>query len=75
MTNMASCISAVDGLIAYAVNDYPKQVSFADNLGLSAYPMGFANILNIRLIGLKVPATYVTDNVTEARIALANSIF
>lgn len=75
MTNMTTCISAIDGLLSYAVNLFPTQISIQDNRGLSSYPIGFADLLNIRFLGLKVPPSYVTDAVVEARKTLADQVF
>lgn len=74
ITNMAACNSAVDGLLRYASENFPNQVNFQENRGLSPYPVGFASLTSIKFLGLLPAKTYVSDEVVAARIKLGQAL-
>ena len=52
MTNMSSCVSAVDGLLNYAINIYPSQLSITENRGLSwSFQWLEPNLSSLFLVG------------------------
>jgi hypothetical protein len=50
--DMNDCINIADGLLNYAVNDFPNQYSFSEQKGLESFGLGFAEYLPIEYIGL-----------------------
>jgi len=44
MQKMADCTGAVNGLLKYAINNFPAQVKIDDVRTLSTFPIGFAKL-------------------------------
>jgi hypothetical protein len=53
-------MSAIDGLLKYAINQFPSQISIEEGRGLSSYPIGFSSLIDIKFLGLVIPPSYVT---------------
>ena len=52
MQKMSDCVGAVNGLLKYAINNFPSQVQVQDLRTLSTFPIGFAKLQDIRWLGL-----------------------
>lgn len=63
------------GLLSYASTAFPQQVSFADNKGLYPYPVQQAYYYPVEYyMDLKIPQTYVTDQVKYSREILGHKL-
>ena len=60
ITSLDNCIGVIDRLLKYASGSFTSQVSVADNRGLSAFPIGFATLADLKWIGLKPPKSVIT---------------
>ncbi len=67
MLNMNDCMGAVNGLIKYASSNFPNQVNLNDPKTLSPFSMGFADMQDIKWLGLAIPTTYATKEVVAMR--------
>jgi hypothetical protein len=67
MQKLSDCNAAVNGLLKYAMGNFPAQVNIQDVRTLSAFPIGFAKLQNIKWIGLDIPPSYVTQSVLAMR--------
>jgi hypothetical protein len=75
MLNMNDCAGAVNGLIKYASSNFPSQVNLTDPRTLSPFSIGFADMQDIKWIGLNTPKSYATQEVVEMRSKLADVMF
>ncbi len=74
MQRLTDCNSAVNGLLKYAINNFPSQVDLNDVRTLSSFPLGFAKLQSIKWIGLETSPSYVTKDVVAMRQNLANKL-
>jgi len=75
MLNMNDCAGAVNGLIKYASTHFPNQVNLNDAKTISPFTIGFADLQDIKWLGLAVPRSYATGEVVEMRGRLASEMF
>lgn len=74
LTNMNDCIGAMNGLLKYASNNFPSQVNLQDPKTVAPFSTGFADLQDIKWLGLNTPKSYVTKDVIGMRQTLANSL-
>lgn len=74
LDKMDDCIQAANGILAYAQNEFPKQISYSQNKGLSSLGIGFASYQPISKIGLKNPQSIVTTAIKQDRETLASEL-
>eukprot|EP01059_Diplonema_ambulator_P019837 TRINITY_DN334_c0_g2_i1.p1 TRINITY_DN334_c0_g2~~TRINITY_DN334_c0_g2_i1.p1 ORF type:complete len:532 (+),score=203.75 TRINITY_DN334_c0_g2_i1:52-1596(+) len=72
--NMADCQQAANGLLTYATQNFSTQFSFDPNQGLSYLGEGFYTYEPAQYIGLTMPPSLVTPQVTTARQNLATAL-
>lgn len=73
LKNMEKCVKTADGLLSYATDNYPNQISYSDGgKGLEPLGLGFAHYTPIRYIGLTPSDTLVTPQVQKVRLTLAS---
>jgi hypothetical protein len=76
LNNMQNCLSAADGMLDYAVDNFTTQVSFENNIGLTPLSVGLMPTPPdpMRYLGLETPPSFVTPEVVESREALAEAL-
>ena len=81
MKDMTNCIKAAEGLLDYAssqgthtTNGFEKQFDLSQNENLEPFGIGFADTMDMELIGLDVPQTLVTPEVKQARENLGQDL-
>lgn len=73
LQNMDNCINAASGMLDYAVDNFPNQISFQNNTGLTPLGIGWASYQPIYYVGLTPPQSFVTPQVEESREILADN--
>lgn len=74
LQHMDNCVKAANGLLNYAVDNFPKQVSFNPDKGLVPLGPGFIKHDPIAEYGLTPAPSLVTKEVAENRIFLGNAL-
>jgi hypothetical protein len=74
MQNMTSCTGAVNGLIKYASINFPNQVNLKDPSTLSPFSIGFADMQDVKWLGLAVPTFYATKEVVAMRATIGDEL-
>lgn len=72
--NMGDCAGAINGLIRYASSNFPSQVDISNPNTLSPFSLGFADLQDIKWIGLAIPKFYVNKDVVAMRESLADQL-
>jgi hypothetical protein len=73
MLKMTDCGTAINGLMKYAISNFPSQVNVQDPKTLSAFSVGFANMQDVKWIGLDAPSSFVTADVKNMREKIGNN--
>ncbi len=74
LQHMGNCVKAANGLLTYAVDDFPQQVSFNPDKGLVPLGNGFVTHDPITEYGLTPPPSLVTKDVIDNRTYLATAL-
>ncbi len=74
LQHMDSCVKAANGLLTYAVENFPKQISFNPDKGLVPLGNGFIKHDPIAEYGLTPPPSQVTKEVLQNRSYLASAL-
>jgi hypothetical protein len=74
LQHMDSCVKAANGLLTYAVENFPKQISFNPDKGLVPLGSGFIQHDPIAEYGLTPPPSLVSKEVLDNRIYLASAL-
>lgn len=74
LQHMDNCVKAANGLLTYAVDNFPKQISFNPDKGLVPLGSGFIHHDPISEYGLTPPPSLVTKEVLDDRAYLANAL-
>lgn len=72
--NMSSCNGAISGLLNYASQNFPSQVSATNNTGMTSYPVGLTTSIPIKTLGLTLSSSFVSYPVKKAREALSSAL-
>lgn len=67
LTNMNDCIGVMNGLLKYASTNFPNQVNLQDPKTVTPFSTGFADMQDIKWLGLTTPKSYVTKDVAAMR--------
>lgn len=67
MLKMTDCSNSINGLLKYAINNFPNQVNVQDPKTMSPFSIGFANMQDVKWIGLNTPPSFVTSDVVAMR--------
>jgi hypothetical protein len=60
MLKMNDCMGAINGLIKYASSNFPSQINLKDPSTLAPFSIGFADMQDIKWLGLAIPTFYAT---------------
>ena len=74
MKTMTDCSEAINTLFNYAINSFPSQVNIHDPSTMVPFSIGFADVQDVRWIGLNPPAPFATKEVVAMRETLANCL-
>ncbi|KAK9501772.1 hypothetical protein O3M35_012443 [Rhynocoris fuscipes] len=68
------CIKAASGLLDYAKDNFPAQISFKNNTGLTPLGIAFSQYNPIEYLGLTPPVSLVTKEVVQYRYELSDKL-
>ena len=68
LTDLSSCNKTVSDLIRYAVQNFPTQINFETDSGLSGFGTNNIKYISATYFGVKIAASFVTQNVLDARL-------
>lgn len=64
---MMDCNGAINNMFNYAINNFPRQVDIHNPSTMVPFSIGFADLQNIKWIGLEPPSPYATKDVIAVR--------
>lgn len=74
-TNMKDCIGSMNGLLKYSSENFPAQINIQDPTTVAPFAVGFADLQDVKWLGLETPKSFITKDVIDMRQTLANTLF
>lgn len=67
LVKITDCDKSINNLFDYAISRFTNQVNVQDPKTMVPFSVGFANMQDVKWIGLDAPASYVTPDVLAMR--------
>lgn len=65
----------MNGLLKYSSENFPAQINIQDPTTVAPFAVGFADLQDVKWLGLETPKSFITKDVIDMRQTLANTLF